>query len=59
MREVVSPVSFSCLHFQADFQAMHLDSVLGWGWGGVPDTEANETLKGLPPSSGIVLGFAT
>lgn len=45
--------------FSGEFPSNALGFGAGLGWGGVPDTEANEALKGLPPSSGIVWGFAT
>lgn len=45
--------------FSGEFPSNTLGFTAGSGWGGVPDTKAKETLKGLPPSSGIVRGFAT
>lgn len=45
--------------FSSEFPSNALGFSAGSGWGGVPDPKANETLKGLPPSSGIVREFAT
>lgn len=53
---ISQPAVFLVPAFSGEFPSNTLGFTAGSGWGGVPDTKANETLKGLPPSSGI---FAT